>query len=84
MSLCWMPSAEMKLEVWKRVVEGSVLQGIDLGAQFLVNDLWKSVLDDEGLAPFPRPLFEAVVRRICELPEGAERDFAESEMKCEA
>lgn len=84
MSLCWMPSAEMKLEVWKRVVEGSVLQGIDLGAQFLVNDLWKSVLDDEGLAPFPRPLFEAVVQRICELPEGAERDFAESEIKCEA
>lgn len=83
MPLCWLPPAEMKLEVWKRVVEGSVLQGIDLGAQFLVKDLWKSVLDDEGLAPFPRPLFEAVIRRICELPEGAERDFAESEMKCE-
>lgn len=83
MPLCWLPPAEMKLEVWKRVIEGSVLQGIDLGAQFLVKDLWKSVLDDEGLAPFPRPLFEAVIRRICELPEGAERDFAESEMKCE-
>lgn len=82
--LGWLPSAEIKLEVWKRVVEGSVLHGIDLGAQFLVKDLWKSVLDDEELAPFPRPLFEAVVRRICELPEGTERDFAESEMKCES
>lgn len=82
--LGWLPSAEIKLEVWKRVVEGSVLHGIDLGAQFLVKDLWKSVLDDERLAPFPRPLFEAVVRRICELPEGTERDFAESEMKCES
>ncbi|RDW78635.1 putative sister chromatid cohesion protein Dcc1 [Aspergillus mulundensis] len=66
----WRPSAEMRLRVWKRVVEGAVLQGIDLGKQFLVADLWKSVLDDDdGVAPFPRPLFEAVVRRIRELAD---------------
>jgi hypothetical protein len=45
----------------------SVLQGIDLEKQFLVGDLWKSVLDDdeEMEPPFPRALLEAVVRRIC-------------------
>ncbi|KAL2862774.1 putative sister chromatid cohesion protein Dcc1 [Aspergillus lucknowensis] len=63
-SYCWRPSSAMKLEVWKRVTEGAVLQAIDLGKQFLVKDLWKSVLDDDGLEPFPKPLFEAVVRRI--------------------
>ncbi|KAL4807683.1 hypothetical protein BDV18DRAFT_158889 [Aspergillus unguis] len=79
-SMCWRPSAEMKLEVWKRIVEGAVLQGIDLAKQFLVSDLWNSVLDDEGLAPFPRTLFKAVIRRICELGEGVERGIL-SDMK---
>ncbi|KAL2837179.1 hypothetical protein BJY01DRAFT_47248 [Aspergillus pseudoustus] len=63
-SYCWHPSAAKKLEVWKRIAEGSVLQGIDLGKQFLVRDLWKSVLDDDGNEPFPMPLFKAVVGRI--------------------
>lgn len=63
---CWRPSAKVKVDVWKRVVEGAVLQGINLEKQFLVNDLWKSVLDDDGEEPFPRALFEAVVRRVCE------------------
>ena len=63
---CWRPSAKVKADVWKRVVEGAVLQGINLEQQFLVNDLWKSVLDDNGEEPFPRALFEAVVRRVCE------------------
>ncbi|KAL4909301.1 hypothetical protein BDW74DRAFT_79852 [Aspergillus multicolor] len=79
-SMCWRPSAETIQDVWKRIVEGAVLQGIDLGKQFLVSDLWKSVLDDDGVAPFPRPLFEAVIRRIRELADGAER-VALSEMK---
>ncbi|KAH8429585.1 putative sister chromatid cohesion protein Dcc1 [Aspergillus melleus] len=69
---CWRPSARVKVDVWKRVVEGSVLQGIDLGKQFLVSDLWRSVLDERGEEPFPQPLFEAVVRRVCE--SGSERD----------
>ncbi|KAL4923970.1 putative sister chromatid cohesion protein Dcc1 [Aspergillus undulatus] len=77
----WRPSAEMKLEVWKRIIEGAVLQGINLGSQFLVSDLWKSVLDDEGLAPFPRGLFVAVVYRIREVGEGVERALADGEMK---
>ncbi|KAL5337744.1 hypothetical protein BJX70DRAFT_226208 [Aspergillus crustosus] len=80
-SSCWQPSAEMKLEVWKRIVEGSVLQGIALGQQFLVRDLWRSVLDDDGLEPFPRPLFEAVVRRIRESVDGADSVTLESEME---
>ncbi|KAJ5328822.1 hypothetical protein N7452_009212 [Penicillium brevicompactum] len=63
----WRPSARARLHVWKRLVEGAVLQGIDLEKQFLVGDLWKSVLDedDEQEAPFPRALLEAVVRRMC-------------------
>lgn len=79
---CWRPSARVKVEVWKRVVEGSVLQGIELWKQFLVSDLWRSVLDEEGEEPFPQPLFEAVVRRVCE--SGAERDrvLTGSKMKC--
>ncbi|KAJ5497222.1 Sister chromatid cohesion protein Dcc1 [Penicillium fimorum] len=64
---CWRPSARSRLAVWKRLVEGAVLQNIDLEKQFLVGDLWKSVLDDdeEMEPPFPRALLEAVVRRIC-------------------
>lgn len=83
-SWCWRPSARVKVDVWKRLVEGSVLQGIDLGKQFLVSDLWRSVLDDGGEEPFPRPLFEAVVRRVCE--SGPERDqlLAGSKMKCKS
>ncbi|KAL2829277.1 hypothetical protein BDW59DRAFT_38640 [Aspergillus cavernicola] len=80
-SCCWRPSAGMELQVWKRAVEGAVLQGIDLGKQFLVKDLWKSVLDDDGLEPFPRPLFEAVIRRIRESGEGAGGGFAVEEIK---
>lgn len=76
---CWRPSPKCKVDVWKRVVEGSVLQGINLEKQFLVNDLWKSVLDDDddnGGEPFPRGLFEAIVKRICESEPG-------SSVKCE-
>ncbi|KAJ5568251.1 hypothetical protein VI817_006838 [Penicillium citrinum] len=63
---CWRPSARMRLSVWKRLVEGALLQGIDLEKQFLVGDLWKSVLDDDASAPpFPRPLLEALARRLC-------------------
>ncbi|KAL3495826.1 hypothetical protein BJX62DRAFT_160831 [Aspergillus germanicus] len=74
-SHCWRPTAGKKLEVWKMIVDGAVLQGIDLGKQFLVRDLWRSVLDDEGNEPFPRPLFEAVVRKIRESGEGAGGDL---------
>lgn len=78
----WRPSARTRLHVWKRLVEGAVLQGIDLEKQFLVSDLWKSVLDedDEQDPPFPRALLEAVVRRICVEDE---RPPLGDEMKCE-
>lgn len=48
-------------------MEGAILQGIDLEKQFLVGDLWKSVLDDDDTLapPFPRQLLEAIVRRLC-------------------
>lgn len=78
-SNCWRPSATVKVDVWKRVIEGAVLQGINLEKQFLVNDLWKSVLDDNGEEPFPRGLFEAVVRRVCETDSTA----SGAAMQCE-
>ncbi|BDD55184.1 hypothetical protein MPDQ_007678 [Monascus purpureus] len=68
---CWRPAPLVKLDVWKRMVEGAVLQDINLEKQFLVDDLWKALLDDDGIAepekgPFPRDLFDAVIRRVCE------------------
>ncbi|CRG83749.1 hypothetical protein PISL3812_01105 [Talaromyces islandicus] len=63
------PSARMKIDAWKRILEGSVLQSIDLEKQFLANDLWKAVLsddDDKEEEPFPRPLFDALLNRLVE------------------
>lgn len=61
----WRPSAEAKLEVWKKILEGSVIQGIEVDKQFLVKDLWKAATDDEDdELPFRKELFEAVVRRL--------------------
>lgn len=79
---CWRPSALVKLDVWKRILEGAVLQSIDLQKQFLVKDLWKAMLDDlydDGTkAPFPRALFEAVLKRVCD----SETSKGQSEFKC--
>ncbi|KAJ5746313.1 Sister chromatid cohesion protein Dcc1 [Penicillium odoratum] len=78
---CWRPSARMRLNVWKRLVEGAILQGIDLEKQFLVGDLWKSVLDDDDTSePFPKACLEAVVRKLCTADE---RPALADEMKCE-
>jgi hypothetical protein len=78
----WRPSARSRLRVWKRLAEGAVLQNIDLEKQFLVGDLWKSVLDedDEQEPPFPRALLEALVRRLCVADE---RPPLADEIKCE-
>ncbi|KAL1969683.1 hypothetical protein VTN77DRAFT_8236 [Rasamsonia byssochlamydoides] len=72
------PSARVKLDVWKRMLEGSVLQGIDIEKQFLVRDLWKAVLDEGEEEPFPQPLFEAVVRRLA---ESSDTQAYDSELK---
>ncbi|PYH43978.1 putative sister chromatid cohesion protein Dcc1 [Aspergillus saccharolyticus JOP 1030-1] len=73
----WAPTPEVKMEVWERVVNGAVVQGIDLRKQFLVADLWRSVMleeeEQEGAEEggrFPQALFEAVVRRVVEVEEG--------------
>lgn len=79
--VAYRPSARVRLDVWKRIQEGSVLEGIDLGKLFLVNDLWKAVLTEDGEEPFPRELFNAVVRRVAE-PTGSNDDDAELRCKC--
>ena len=77
----WRPSARARLHVWKRMLEGAILQGIDLEKQFLFGDLWKSVLDDDAAEPpFPKGLLEAVVRKLC-VPD--ERPPLADAMKCE-
>lgn len=78
----WRPSSRVKLDVWKRIVDGAVLQGIDLAKQFLAKDLWRSLLDDGAEEPFPRALFEAVLRRVCESEDNLLSDVAD--LKCES
>lgn len=73
------PSARVRLDGWKRILEGSVLEGIELGKLFLVSDLWKAVLTEDGEEPFPRELFNAVVRRLAE-STGSDDD--EAELRC--
>ncbi|QSS58765.1 hypothetical protein I7I51_08194 [Histoplasma capsulatum] len=68
---CWRPSAVVRVQAWKRILDGAVLQGIDVGKQFLAQDLWRGFRDGDegdgkgsGDAGFPRSLFDALVRRL--------------------
>lgn len=62
--LCWRPSVGVKLDTWRKLLEVSVLRSIDIKQQFLVSDLWNAIVDEEETPPFPRPAFDAVIRRI--------------------
>lgn len=74
--LCgWRPSALVRLDAWKRIVESALLRGVDLVKRFIPDDLWDAVLDDDG-EPFPRILFDSIVERVCE----KERSFSECEL----
>lgn len=79
------PSAAVKLGIWKSILEGCILHNIDVEKQFLVRDLWKAVLGDEGdderEKTISRSLFDAIVRRLAESTgeNGVEGD---SELKC--
>lgn len=80
---CWRPSAKAKLEVWKKILEGSVIHGIELDKQFLVRDLWKAASDDEDdESPFHKDLFGAVVRRLADKQSLEGRKHGETELKC--
>ncbi|EZF35170.1 hypothetical protein H109_04987 [Trichophyton interdigitale MR816] len=66
---CHRPSARAKLMAWEKIIEGATLHGIDLGKQFLVEDLWSAVIEEAEHTvideyPFPRSLFDAIVRRL--------------------
>lgn len=77
--LCgWRPSALVRLDTWKRIMEGAVLQNINLEKLFRVDDLWKAMLDDDDDTgePFPRGLYDAVLRRVCEKPDQEDSSLA--------
>ena len=79
----WRPSAKTKLEVWKKTLEASVLQGIELDKQFLVKDLWKAVTDeDEEEPPFQKSLLEAVIRRLMDEQSLEASKGSDSALKC--
>lgn len=81
------PSATVKLGIWKRILEGCILQNIDVEKQFLVGDLWKAVLGDEDdddherEKTMSRSLFDAVVKRLAERSGENGIDGA-AELKC--
>ena len=79
--VCWRPTPLVKLDAWRRVMEGAVLQEINLEKQFPLDDLWTALLDEdtEHSAPFPRGLFDAVLRRVSENDEQS----AATGRKCE-
>lgn len=86
---CRLPSPAAKLLVWKKIFEGALLQGISLEEQFLVRDLWKAMLDedapvDTASGPFPKSLFEAVVRRLTDASSSDIMKNIDSGLKCEA
>lgn len=89
------PSAKVKLELWKRILEGCILHSIDLEKQFLVRDLWKAVLGEDnddndnnnssskdGEISFCPSLFHAVIRRLQERAEGSSDVDTDSGLKC--
>lgn len=62
---CYRPSSRLRLQTWKRVLDAATIGDVDLGQQFLVRDLWKSVLgDDSEESEGEKELFEAIVRRV--------------------
>jgi sister chromatid cohesion protein DCC1 len=77
------PSERVKLDVWKRILEGSLLHDINLERQFQVKSLWGAVLDEGEVEPFPWELFEAVVRRLTESPGLGEPQLFDAKLECE-
>ncbi|KAI5300969.1 hypothetical protein KEM55_003597 [Ascosphaera atra] len=59
---CYRPSATAKLNVWTKAMEACVLSGIDPLKDIYASVLWNAILDGQA-EPFPRLLFEAVLRR---------------------
>lgn len=86
---CWRPSAVVRVQAWKRILDGAVLQGIDVGKQFLAQDLWRGFRDGDegdgkgsGDAGFPRSLFDALVRRLMGDPASVGLGKVCEEIKC--
>ncbi|KAL1957390.1 hypothetical protein VTO42DRAFT_6070 [Malbranchea cinnamomea] len=75
-TVCWVPTAQVLLSLWKKILEGAVLEGIDLGTQFLTRDLWRSV---EGSVP--KGLFDAVLQRLMDDSSAAESGRIYSDIK---
>ncbi|KAF2423633.1 hypothetical protein EJ08DRAFT_701002 [Tothia fuscella] len=56
------PTAGILLSLWKAILAASTVENINLGSNFLVEDLWALVKDED----YPRSLFNALLRRIAD------------------
>lgn len=54
------PSANALIGIWTTILGAAVSEGISLASAFQVDELWR-LIEDDG---YPRPLLEAVVRRL--------------------
>jgi hypothetical protein len=63
--VCWRPTAQVQVSCWKKLLEAATLEGINLCKQFLTRDLWRA-MDGESSPPFPKSLFDAIVKRLME------------------
>lgn len=79
--VCWRPSVSVKLDAWRKLLEVSILRDIDVKKQFLVSDLWNAVVDEEDGTPFPKAVFDAIVRRV--MPSWQQSSSFTSTLECE-
>jgi len=58
--MCARPTTGAALKLWKSVSAAATAEGINLTAQFYVDDLWKVTGEEEA----PKPLLEALIKRL--------------------
>jgi hypothetical protein len=79
--VCWRPTAHVQVSCWKKLLEAATLEGMNLGKQFLTRDLWRA-MDGESSPPFPKSLFDAIVKRLMEEPSMDATNGIYDRVKC--
>lgn len=67
------PSVHSLARVWKAIMSAATAQGINVGEQFQMDDLWEVLEADD----YPKPLVEALIRKL-----GTEEDVLVSGWVC--